>query len=512
MTVQQLPSTTNFTVFYEDAIPNSQARAQSISSIADAELTVLNGWFGITNAFGPNDRINVYLDRGDGSGGNNFGYQSGGKSNTHIDVQSANKSKANADDIIRMIFINELCEIQMSYASGHGGPSWNAGDSAGEGLSQLIGLERFHRGHYLYYGSFVDAWLQSGARKDWVTASEGTDTNAQSFGCALLFLYYLKSQLGFNVGDIVRHGGSSLEATYKNLTGASGGFAAFNAVVSQFFPAGNTPAFNTFDNPFPLRGPGQRQVDLNWVSADDGSPRRLADGEADVKPFFFCPGGRYAFSIDSTPQVITCTATTRGFGQPVYSWRLNGVPIAPGDTVSVVAPVTTNDTADPQLTTSALETVSVGSDGTSTPFTSTLRLHVPAAVVGDVKLTVEASAGEKYIAPGLLTTEITWMTADNERVTWDDAYYKDRDECRRRWHDFIDRFSEFKAIDIVRTLPDPPPDYLRLVIELDAASRVFTLAQERAPEAAEQLQVALRDVFGLSVDGLQTVLAQFGKQ
>jgi hypothetical protein len=509
VSVKQLPATTNFNVLYEDTIPSSQARAQSIANVCEYELSVLNGWFGIANAFGPNDRINVYLDQPDGTGGYNFGYQGGGVSNIHLDVQSANKSAANAADIVRMIFINELVEIQMDYASQHGGPTWNPGDSAGEGLSQLCGIERFSRGHYLYYSSFVNAWLQSTSRTDWVTTSEATDSNADSFGCALLFLYYLKSQLGHGIADIMRSGGANLEETYHNLTGQAGGFAAFNALVARFFPIGATPSFGRVDNPFPLSGPGVRRVDLTWNTAADGPPTRVADGSADVKAFFFCPGGTYRFSIDNAPQVLTCLATGRGFGQPIYSWRINGVNAVAGNTISINAPISVLDPTNPQHRTSSLSTLLLRLDGGSTWRTSTLNVHVPASAVGEVSLTLEAFAGEKFIDPNTVSSTVAWAQADNETATWEDAYYRDRAECRSRWDDFIDHFSEFRDIDILRTLPDPPPDYFRVVQQLEIISRVLELARVEAPEPAEQATLALRAVLGLSLEGLQRVTDEF---
>src|SRR5260221_355045 len=92
MTVRDLPASTNFAIHYEDSIANSQTRAGAIASVCEAEFAVLNGWFGITTGFGTGDRIHVYLDQPDGSGANNFGYQSGGATNIHLDVQSGNKN------------------------------------------------------------------------------------------------------------------------------------------------------------------------------------------------------------------------------------------------------------------------------------------------------------------------------------------------------------------------------------------------------------------------------------
>ena len=90
-----------------------------------------------------------------------------------------------------MVFINEWVEILMSLSGG----KWNAGNSDGEGLSQLCGILLFPVGHYRYYGSWVNQWLGSIRDPQYITSPEGTDKNPVSFGCALLFLNYLLAQL-----------------------------------------------------------------------------------------------------------------------------------------------------------------------------------------------------------------------------------------------------------------------------------------------------------------------------
>jgi hypothetical protein len=510
--LQQLPDTTNFSIFWEDTIPNAQTRAQAISDICDHELGVLNGWFGISNAFGPSDRIKVYLDRPDNSGAQNFGYQGGGNSNIHLDVQSGNNSATNAAAEVRMLFINELVEVLMSYNDQHQGKTiWNAGDSAGEGLSQLLGIERFRAGHYLYYPSFVDAWLQTAGRPDWVTTSEGTDTKSVSFGCALLFLYYLKSQLGHSVPAIIQKAGPTLEETFTNLTGQKGAFNAFNGLVSAYFPPGQTPKFNSYDNPFPLYGPGLRQVSLDWSTSPSGAAFKVASGEATVQPFFFCPGGTYHFDILGVPQRLDVTATTHGFGQPVFSWLVNGVSLEPGDSISVQGAVTVNDAADPQKHTTGIQTVKISSSGSASGTKGYLRLFVDPAVVGHVDLTIDVKAAERYMNPTVATAETGWAQVDTEVVQWEDQYYQHQDDCRRRWHEFIDRFSEFRYIDIIRTLPDPPPDYNRTVRMLVIVAEALAAAREEQPELGDAAERALEPSLGLSLEDLDVVVRQFNQ-
>jgi hypothetical protein len=67
----------------------------------------------------------------------------------------------------------------------------------------------------------------------------------------MLFIYYLKSQLGFTMPEIVQHGTGTLDGTYRSLTKSNtSGFSQFKRLIDvNFATAGSEP--NT-DNPFPL--------------------------------------------------------------------------------------------------------------------------------------------------------------------------------------------------------------------------------------------------------------------
>jgi hypothetical protein len=70
-----------------------------------------------------------------------------------------------------------------------------------------------------------------------------------------MFLYYLRDQLGFKIKDIIQAGGSSLGATYQNLTGdPSPAFDFFSYLVSSIFPVGQAISVSgeAENDPFPL--------------------------------------------------------------------------------------------------------------------------------------------------------------------------------------------------------------------------------------------------------------------
>ena len=254
MTIQTLTSTANFNIQYEDKFPNAKIRATAIAAVCENEFAVLTGWFRIPASFGTGDRITLIFDLPNGTGANNQGYQPGGRSTIHLDTQDGNSNNSNAAEIVKMLFVNELVEIFMGYLSQHGLKRWRAGDSSGEGLSQLCGILRFPTGHYLYYGSFVNQWLIS-TRFDFVNSPEATDKNSISFGCALVFLFYLFSQLGFRVDDIIAAGDQTLDGVYRNLTGviSPNPFPHFKKLLDSYFPGVSPITSGNLDNPFPLK-------------------------------------------------------------------------------------------------------------------------------------------------------------------------------------------------------------------------------------------------------------------
>ena len=127
------------------------------------------------------------------------------------------------------------------------GTGWNCADTNGEGLSRVLAEE-------LYPGVLdgfhtADKWLDSD-RPDYVSNGVGNDQDALSNGCSVVFLYYLRYILGYEWGTIVQAGGSTLEQTYRNLTGSVGGYSALRQCVDPLFPLASSSGL-TIDNPFP---------------------------------------------------------------------------------------------------------------------------------------------------------------------------------------------------------------------------------------------------------------------
>ena len=230
--------------------------ANAIAGVCETEFTALTSWFGITTGFGTSDRITVTVQSISAGGANNFGYSSRGGSVINVNFLPAGFSDANAAEIAKMMFVNEIVEIFMDFNNKESGTTtWVAGHSDGEGLSQFCGILRFPVGHRLAYNSWANAWLSS-TRDDFVTSNKSTDGDSVSFGCALLFLFYLNTQLQFTPAQIIQNGTATLAGCYTNLTGdGSNPFGFFKSLLDATFPGTATIPDGTaqrINDPYPL--------------------------------------------------------------------------------------------------------------------------------------------------------------------------------------------------------------------------------------------------------------------
>jgi hypothetical protein len=150
-----------------------------------------------------------------------------------------------SDDLGRLLLLAEVDESFMEAQDA----GWNDASSNGEGLSRVLATEPYPDSLDIFVSS--PSWLNNG-RPDWVTKTEPTDGNYVSTGCAVLFLYFLRFQLGYSWKQIVQAGGATLAETYKNLTGRDNGLQRFEELIQRRFP--QVPTADLFqDNPFPLQ-------------------------------------------------------------------------------------------------------------------------------------------------------------------------------------------------------------------------------------------------------------------
>lgn len=288
MTLQSVGQTTNFSVSYNDALVSGQPAAKQAQTktnliancnflLAQVEAafdstagkTGIPGWFATDiTKFGTSHRQQVNLDQADGKGASNSGYGSP----ISQDSQSQN-SGASAGPRICMLWMAEWSEVLMSLTG-----NWNAGDSSGEGLSHFCASSLFLAGYNSYYsGGFLQNWLNGTgltnpgtaspnvARSDWVTSTftgadvGGTHVNGDadpvSHGCALGFINYLTTQLGFSINEVIANYDSNLASCYKKVTGdQTEPFPGFVNLLAFAFPPSQTftPTTANPENPFPI--------------------------------------------------------------------------------------------------------------------------------------------------------------------------------------------------------------------------------------------------------------------
>jgi hypothetical protein len=110
---------------------------------------------------------------------------------------------------------------------------------------------------------------------DWVTQTEQTDRDSASTGCAVLYLYWLRS-MGFSTSKIVQAGGATLAVNYKTLTGQETAHADLKGAVEHLNVTSDNPFHGLFETRILETGTtfGEEQ-DGTWLMADydrDGIP------------------------------------------------------------------------------------------------------------------------------------------------------------------------------------------------------------------------------------------------
>jgi hypothetical protein len=233
-----LPSTTHYTFSFEQTLNADAAKALGIAlaTTAERDYNTISSFFGGLTPSGVPFAVKINLPTG---GANNDNVK-------HINLKAGATSNF---DLARFLLVAEAIEIFMA-ASALG---WHPGDSSGEGLSQAAGFTLYPDQVQILNGP--QQWLDtsvSSNRPDFVSKTDPTDSNFVSFGCALLFIYYLRSQLGFNMQPIVAAAGNTLEGVYINLTQDRGAFQTFSAILESEFPSGKRSNLVGSTNPFPL--------------------------------------------------------------------------------------------------------------------------------------------------------------------------------------------------------------------------------------------------------------------
>jgi hypothetical protein len=229
----------NVTVLYDQALgaPGLSLAKQLLNYVSgpynDMEIV-----FGIQG--GPVSVVVAPLSgANDGSGGAyHYGcdFSSGGV--LYCDATFASTTVSPLDLEIAL-YVAELSESFM----GPQGGGWGCGSSNGEGLSRLCAERETSLATLAAYQT-GPAWARAGF-PDWISKTESTDRDAVSTGCAIVYIYWMRS-LGYTMPQIVQAGGATLAANYQTLTGKTTAYKDLLAAVG--------PLSITSDNPFAPAG------------------------------------------------------------------------------------------------------------------------------------------------------------------------------------------------------------------------------------------------------------------
>jgi len=225
----------NVTVLYD---PELGAAGQSLANQLLGAVTKpyqdMQDWFGISGS-----AVSVVVaplsGRNDGSGGGyHYGCDFTSDGVLYLDATFANKL-VNPLDLEIGLYVAELSECFM----GPQGQGWGCGYSNGEGLSRFSAEQQTPQGTMQAYTT-GPAWAQA-SFPNWIDTTEHTDQDPVSIGCAIVYIYWMRS-LGHSALQIVRTGGATLAANYQGLTGKTTAYQDLLAAVRDLTI--------TSDNPF----------------------------------------------------------------------------------------------------------------------------------------------------------------------------------------------------------------------------------------------------------------------
>jgi len=495
--------TDNFLVTASSDTPAARAAAQAILGSAEADLGTLEGWFSYSwNDFPYGIWVSVGDDGSPGPHASNSWY--GTSHSPHIEVYGATTantmgSAAVRDELARMLFVAELAEVLM-----HAAPTgWNPGNSAGEALSRVAAAELHPQGYYRPAGSanngpYATPWVQLDFRKrdiqdadndspryDFITVSENTDTNNLSYGCGILFLYYLRYQLHFTWKQIASSWGAHLCETFGQLTGRPPhtAFPEFSDVLDAHLPPGTSVSLVT-ENVFPLSS--HPPVVLVASYGKTSGKAHPVEALASLKPGPLCPEGTYAYRVVDVTAPVSVLARSPGTYAPGFTWKLNGVDLAAhGATQQVTVPVRIVDTqpgtGEPARDGVALTVRYTITDSPDRSRLDLVNLSFPGNTDGMEIRVVMSEAGRSVIPGQFVGSTIIAPRYRDYDMEW--RWYSDVSRCNPRalgravvHHDAL-----ISRLFALKNLPDPAPDQLADLVE--AATRYAAAAAELAAPA-----------------------------
>ncbi len=226
------------------------ARTNAVIAACEQDYSLIHGWFGGNiSVSGMSVEVTTLSNGASWSGSSN---------SSTIQLKAQGATFSNNPAYLRYLIMAEVVEIFMMTQNIGWFQGSNEG-SKGEGLSRFLGGQFLTQNGFLGLGidagfAVADLWLNS-PRQDFVNNAPDDNGYDATNGCTTLFIYYLFSQLGYSINQIVAAGSSTLAGVYKNLTGdGSDPFPLFKSILDLWFPSQTTSALPgpNFDDPWPL--------------------------------------------------------------------------------------------------------------------------------------------------------------------------------------------------------------------------------------------------------------------
>ncbi len=500
-------STKNFLITCAEGDADAESRAEAIGQSCESDLAQLEGIFSTSYQVGGRNRyatwVHVYAGRGGGA--SNKGWPESESAQIAIldgftPSGPAPDNQQVFDSAARFLFIAELSEILMDF-TGYG---WDRRKSSGEALSIVCGTTLYPSGYYRTgWGPRVNRWLQSIPRQnsDWVSKTEDSDTNWVSFGCGVLFLHYLGSQLGVDLRDIVAAPSGTLAETFNHLTGkpAANAFSEFRTLVDAHLPTasiGPNGRGVRRDNIFPLRDAKHRIVSI-WPGGGGPVSTRTdpIPKSVELKPGILCPKMTYTYWTQEQIDEVRAEATAYGFGDASFQWTGNGTDLPARDawtTISIPGPRTVYhpDGTVSQTGTTAGITYFAHEDWNR----STLQIR-NTDFVGDCALDIVVHTHERNVAGDPDTSADDADGLDVRPYSLEQKYSDDRRRCNPIFNELDRLIAELAhEVFILKTLPDPPSDRAlgRLIRTAERVERQLGRAAESAGRPKEAILAELQ--------------------
>jgi hypothetical protein len=241
----EIPPTANFRLFALNSLGADGLKiAESLSQRCEADYATVEAYFGVVPQGLP---FRVFVK--DNVGG--AMHETCGDVEIYVGTidQAAPTHKGYS-----LLLLAEVVEV-LEAAQRRG---WNCGANNGEALSRVLANDVYNTSpspqDLLPDGVTSKNWLDDPTpggrrRQNWVDNIDPEDTNVFSVGCSVLFLNWLRFELGFSWTQIVAAGASKLAKTYTTLTGRTDGWQRFKEAMDAQYPPGMPSGLKT-DNPF----------------------------------------------------------------------------------------------------------------------------------------------------------------------------------------------------------------------------------------------------------------------